>query len=86
MFTGDIESNTVLPGMDVLRDKHPVMRTQDLAEPECSSFEEYEEDPDVFPLDILEEDVMWFSGKLSGAAGPSGTDLMEFQIWLLRFV
>ena len=72
--------------MDLPRDKHPKMCNQDLEDPECSSFEEYEEDPDVFPLDILEEDVMWVAGKLSGAAGPSGTDLMEFQIWLLRFV
>ena len=86
LFPGDIDSNTGQPGMDVPRYKHPVMRTQDLADPECSYFEEYEEDPDVFPLDILEEDVMWFAGKLSGAAGPSGTDFMEFQIWLLRFV
>ena len=72
--------------MDVPRDKHPAMRTQDLADPECSSFEEYEEDPDVFPLEILEEDVMWVAGKHLRAAGPSGMELMAFQIWLLRFV
>ena len=71
--------------MDVLRYKHPAMHTQDLEEPECSSFKEYEEDPDVFPLYISEEDVMWVAGKILGAAGPSGTDEMLFQSWLLRF-
>ena len=86
LFPGDIDSKTGCPGMDVPRDKHPAMRTQDLADQECSSFEEYEEDPDVFPLDILEEYIMWVSGKHLVAAGPSGTDVMAFQIWLLRFI
>ena len=53
LFPGDIYSNTSQLVMDVPRYKHPVMRTQDLADPECSSFEEYEEDPDVFLLDYI---------------------------------
>ena len=42
LFPGDIYYKTGRPGMDVLRHKHPAMRTQDLADPDCSSFEEYE--------------------------------------------
>ena len=61
------------------------MRIQDLTDPESSSFEEYDQDPDVGPIEILEEDVQWVASKLSGAAGPSGTDTMVFQSWHLRF-
>ena len=45
LFPGDLHYKTGQPVMDVLRYKHPVMRTQDLADQECSYFEEYEEDP-----------------------------------------
>ena len=82
LLPGDIYSKTGRPVMDVPRNKHPAMRKQDLVEPECSYFED---DPDVVPLDISEEDVMWVSGKISWAAGPSGTDVMAFKSWLLRF-
>ena len=34
LFPGDIDSKTDRPVMDVPRDKHPAMRTQDLADPE----------------------------------------------------
>ena len=37
------------------------------------------------PLDISEEDVHWVATRPIGASGPSGTDPMAFQIWLLRF-
>ena len=79
LFPGDTYSKTGRPVTEILRDKHPMMRTPDLADLECSSFEEYEEDPDVVPLDISEEDVMWVSNKISRAASPSGTDAMVFQ-------
>ena len=81
----DIYSKTGRLVMDVLRDKHPAMRNQDLEEPECYSFEEYEEDPDVFSLNIPEEDVMWVAGNLLVSASPSGTDAMAFQSCILRF-
>ena len=84
-YPGNIDSKTGRPGMEFPRDKQPAMRTQDLADPECSYFEEYKEDPDVAPLEISEEDVIWVARKLSGAAGQSGTDVMAFQSWLLCF-
>ena len=83
LLPGDIYSKTGRPVMDVPRNKHPAMRKQDLVEPECSYFED---DPDVVPLDISEEDVMWVSGNLFGASGPSWTEVMAFQSWLLCFV
>ena len=85
LFPVDTDSKTGRPVMDVLRDKHLAMRTPDLVDPECSSFEEYEEDSDVVPLDITKEDVMWVAGKLLGSAGLSGAYAMVFQSWLVRF-
>ena len=41
--------------------------------------------PNVKPLEIYEEDAQWVSSKISGAAGPSGTDAKIFHGWLLRF-
>ena len=73
LFPGDLDSNTCRPFMDVLRDKHPVMRAPDLSDPRCYSFEDYVEDLDVFPLDISDEDVIWVAGKLSGSSVPGGT-------------
>ena len=61
------------------------MRIPDLTYPECSSFEEYEQDPDVTPLEISEKDLQWVTSKLLGEAGPSGKDAQAFQSWLLRF-
>ena len=66
LFPGDTDSNTVQPVMEILIDKHTTMRTPDLADLECSSFEEYEKDPDVVPLNILEEDVMWVPEIFNG--------------------
>ena len=85
LFPGDLDSKTGQPVIDVLRDKHPVMRTPCMLDWKWSSFEDYAENPDVIPLNISEEDVMWVAGKLSGASGPSGKDVMAYQIWLLRF-
>ena len=56
-FPVDAETKTGRHIMEVLRDKHPVMRIPDLTYPECSYFEEYEKYPDVMPLDISEEDI-----------------------------
>ena len=71
--------------MEVLREKHPVMRILDFTDPECSSFEEYKQDPDVISLKILEYELQWVASKLSGAAGPNETGALSFQSWLLCF-
>ena len=84
-FLGDLDSKTGRPVMDVLRYKHPALYTHDLSDPKCSSFEDYAEDPDIAPIDISEEYVMWLAGKLSGAADPNGTDAKALQSWILNF-
>ena len=61
------------------------MRIPNLTYPQWSSFEDYKHGSDIIPLDILEEDIQWVSSKLSGAAGPSLTDKLAFQIWMLCF-
>ena len=58
LFPGDTDIKTIRTVMEVLREEDTVMRTPDLSDPECSSFEEYKQDPDILSLDILEEDVM----------------------------
>ena len=50
LLPGDADTKTGRPFMEVLRDKHPMMRIPDLSDPECSSFEEYEKEPDALPL------------------------------------
>ena len=85
LLPGDTETKTTLPVMEALKEKHPEMRIQDFTNPGYSSFGEYEQDPDVVPLEISEEDVQWVASKLSGAAGPSVTYVLDFQSWLLCF-
>ena len=62
------------------------MSIPDLTDLEFSSFNEYNQDPEVIPLEISEEDVQWVAYKLSGAAGPSLIDTLAFKICLLCFV
>ena len=42
--------------------------------PACAAFGEYREVPDMVPLDFTEDDVTWFTSKLSGAAGKLGAE------------
>ena len=53
--------------------------------PMCSAFEEYEEVPEMVPLDLTEDDVTWVSSKLSGAAGALGAEAIELLNCLLSF-
>jgi hypothetical protein len=48
-------------------------------------FEPYNETPQPVPLDITEDIVEEVASKLSGAAGPGGTDAIALANWLLRF-
>ena len=49
------------------------------------SLEEYEEVPEVVPLDLTEDDVTWVSSKLSGSAGVLGAESIELLNSLLCF-
>ena len=53
--------------------------------PACAAFEEYEDVPELVPLDFMEDDVTWVASKLSGAAGALGAEAIELRNWLVRF-
>jgi hypothetical protein len=80
LLPSDLDSKTNEPVIDVLRSKHP-----DAKVPDISVLEEYETVPDFVDLDITEETVEQTARRLSGSAGPGGTDSAAVQHWLLRF-
>ena len=41
--------------------------------------------PDLVPVEITNNTVTEVAGRLSGGAGPGGTDSVSLQHWLLRF-
>ena len=41
--------------------------------------------PELTPVDITDDTVTAVAGRLSGGAGPGGTDSVSLQHWLLRF-
>ena len=67
--------------MEVLRAKHPEVRT-----PTAASLDSYpDRPPELTPVDITDDTVTAVAGQLSGGAGPGGTDSVSLQHWLLRF-
>jgi hypothetical protein len=65
--------------LEALKEKHPEPRF-----PEPHDFEEYEEVPDFVKLDVTEEVVGQVAARMSGSAGPGGSDAQSVQHWLLR--
>ena len=70
---------------EVLRKKHLYMRILPVENPTCGSFKEYEELPEMLPLDFTKDDVTWVVSNISGAAGALGAKVIELRNWLLRF-
>ena len=56
-----------------------------LSPPPISALEPYEVVPEMPTLDITGDVVEKVAKKMSGAAGPGGTDAIALQHWLLRF-
>ena len=50
-----------------------------------TKLELYKATPEFIPVDITEDVVKLVKQKLSGSAGPGGTDLEALQEWLLKF-
>jgi hypothetical protein len=71
--------------LDVLMDKHPEMREPPTVGGATGAFEDYDNTPTAMPVTITAETVEKVASRLSGAAGPSGTDAVELRNWLLRF-
>ena len=51
----------------------------------CAAFKEHEEVLETVPLDSTEDDVMWVSSKISGAAGALKEEEIDLRNWLLHF-
>ena len=51
----------------------------------CTAFKEYEEVPKMLTLDFMEDDIIWVTSKLSGAAGALGVEEIELINWLICF-
>ena len=67
--------------LEVLHTKHPAART-----PIAASLTTYTGCPPEFILvDITNDTVTAIAGRLLGGAGPTGTDSVLLQHWLLRF-
>ena len=67
--------------MEVLCTKH-----LDTCPPSASSLETYlDRPPELVPVDITDDTVTEVAGRLSGEAGPGGTDSVILQHWLLHF-
>ena len=65
--------------MEVLRSKHPEART-----PPAASLDSYpDHPPEITLVDITDDTVTAVAGRLSGGAGPGGTD--SLQHWILGF-
>ena len=67
--------------LEVLRSKYPEART-----PTAACLESYTGfSPELTPVDITDDTVTAVAGRLSGGAGPGGTDSVSLQHWILRF-
>jgi len=80
MLPEEIDNKTGDTVKEVLESKHPNLRV-----PDISLMEEYETLPDHVDLDITADTVERVARRLSGSAGPGGTDASDLQHWLLRF-
>ena len=50
----------------------------------CAAFKYYEYMPETVPLEFTDYDVVWFTSKLSGAAGVLGAEVIDLRNWLLN--
>ena len=82
----DICTKAGKPVLEVLKSKHPELRTPDLADPNCVAFEGYDEGLAVpIPLDATQEDVEDMSTKLQGSAGPSSLCAVGLRNYLTLY-
>ena len=81
----DLCSKSGRPVWQVLQEKHPDLRDPASVEEADGAFEPYPDLPAPVPVCITQDDVEAISSRLSGAAGPGGTDAVDLANWLLRF-
>ena len=51
----------------------------------CAAFKEYEDMPEMVPLDFTEDDVTWVALNIYGAVGALGVEANEMRNWLICF-
>jgi hypothetical protein len=73
------------PVLEVLQAKHPELRDPTELGRADGAFEPYAKTPAAVPADIGGDQVAEVAARLSGAAGPGGTDAVDLRNWLLRF-
>jgi hypothetical protein len=78
-------SKTGRPVVDVLREKHPDIRDPPSVGGATGAFERYPLLPTAIPVCVTGDTVEQVAAKLSGAAGPGGTDAVDLRSLLLRF-
>ena len=67
--------------IEVLRTKLP-----EALAPTAASLDSYPDlPPELVPVDIIDDTVTAVAGRISGGAGPGGTDSVSLQQRLLRF-
>jgi len=71
--------------LEVLQSKHPAMREPPTLGDPDGVFEPYPSVPDIVPTVVTSDIVKEVSSKLSGTAGPGGTDSKAIKTWLLRY-
>ena len=81
----DLCSKAGRPVWQVLQEKHPALRDPETVGAVDGAFEPYPDLPAPVPVAITQDDVEAISSRLSGAAGPGGTDAVDLANWLLRF-
>jgi hypothetical protein len=81
----DLCSKAGRPVWQVLEEKHPALRDPATVGEENGAFEPYSHLPTAVPILVTQDDVEALAPRLSGAAGPGGTDSVDLSNWLLRF-
>ena len=85
MQPNDADTKSGRKVLEVLREKHPPMRDPDLNKPDPACFENYPSIPALLPQIITSEVVEDVLPRLSGGAGPGGTDAIALGNWSLCF-
>ena len=78
-------TNTGIPVIEFLWEKHPNMGIQPVEYPMSAYFEGYEEVPETVPLEFSENDIVWVLSNLTGATGDLGAEAIELCNCLIRF-
>jgi hypothetical protein len=76
----DIDEKTGVSVAESLESKHPEART-----PDVCNLPTYPEVPELIALDITKDTLEHIASRLSGAAGPGGSDAYAVKHWLLGF-